>query len=100
MDDAGGALFPLFLEKEIKAKAGNSLQIREYGEKAVRRLRETSLCRTIIQKTSGIFHLSISKAVDMNGEAAACWQGEKKKAGRQKSERLNNPVPALRHTGL
>ena len=60
----------VFIEDEIKAKAGNPLQIRAYGEEAVRNLRGTSLYEAILQESYSTVNLSISNAVDQNGEPA------------------------------
>lgn len=58
----------VFVEDEIKQKAGSPLQIREYGEKAISHLRGSDLYKSILQDIYATDNESISKVVDSNGE--------------------------------
>ena len=61
----------VFIEDEIKQKAGSPLQIREYGEKAISHLRGSDLYRSILQDIYATDNESVSKVVDSNGEPKA-----------------------------
>ena len=61
----------VFIEDEIKQKAGNPLQIREYGEKAISHLRGSDLYKSILQDIYATDNESVSKVVDSNGEPKA-----------------------------
>ena len=61
----------VFIEDEIKQKAGSPLQIREYGEKAISRLRGSDLYKSILQDIYATDNESVSKVVDSNGEPKA-----------------------------
>lgn len=61
----------VFIEDEIKQKAGSPLQIREYGEKAISHLRGSDLYKSILQDIYATDNESVSKVVDSNGEPKA-----------------------------
>lgn len=61
----------VFVEDDIKRKAGSPLQIREYGEKAISHLRGSDLYKSILQNIYAADNASVSKVVDFNRESKA-----------------------------